>query len=383
MEIIMMNTPYKTRIANLNSWMVNENIDAVVIEDAEGRRSANLAYLSGMPSDAVLIIFSDGESVLLPWDEILAGKMATAGRIIGYSEYERNPVKAVSELCKDKLSAGRIELSSQTPHLLYSEISDSLPGFEIECRIDGAAERLLQMRAVKDEAETEIYLEAGKLTNRMIDAICAGFESGEIKTELDAALFIEAESRRLGAEGPSFETLAAGASRSWGIHAFPSFTAGPIGDTAEGSSGGLSIIDCGLKYKGYCTDITMTICRGTLSEKQELMVRLVQEAYELAAKAAVSGISAAKLAGLVDEHFTASGYSMPHGLGHGVGLDVHEDPGIKNKDIYNRPITPGMIFTIEPGLYDAEAGGVRLEDDFLMTDSGAVAITSSRILRLP
>ncbi len=363
--------------------MADENIDAVVIEDSEGRRSANLAYLSGMPSDALLIIFKEGKSVLLPWDEILAGKMASAGEIIGYSEYERDPVKAVSGLCKDKLSAGRIELSSQTPHLLYIEISGGLPAFEIVCRTNGAAEKLLEMRAVKDETEIEIYREAGQMTNRMIDALCGGFKSGEIKTELDAALFIEAESRRLGAEGSSFETLAAGASRSWGIHAFPSYTAGSIGDTAVGSSGGLSIIDCGLKYKGYCTDITITVCRGTLSDKQERMVTLVQEAYDLASKAAESGISAAKLARKVDEHFAAGGYVMPHGLGHGVGLDVHESPGIKDKDIYDKPILPGMIFTIEPGLYDAKEGGTRLENDFLMTEGGAVPLTSSRILRLP
>jgi Xaa-Pro aminopeptidase len=380
---IMSISPYPSRIDKLCSWMADEKIDAVVIEDAESRRDSSLAYLSGMPSDAVLIIFADGESVLLPWDEILAGKLASADKIIGYSEYERSYVKAVSQLCSEKLSSGRIELSSQTPHLLYSEIAGSLTGFEIVCRIDGLREKLLQMRAVKDENEIEIYREGGKLTNRMIDAICDGFKSGTIKTELDAALFIEAESRRLGAEGPSFETLAAGASRSWGIHAVPSYTAGPIGNFAQEASGGLSIIDCGLKYKGYCTDITLTICRGTLDNKQEEMVSLVQEAHKIAAEAAVSGIHAAKLARIVDEHFAVSGYAMPHGLGHGVGLDVHEEPGIKDKDLYDKPILPGMIFTIEPGLYNAVAGGVRLEDDFLMTENGAVALTSSRILRLP
>lgn len=383
MEKKMIKTPFKERIDKLSIWMQNEKIDAVVIEDSEGRRNSSLAYLSGMPSDAVLIVFSDGESVLLPWDEILAEKIASADRIIGYSEYERNPVTAVTKICKEKLTAGRIELTSQTPHVLYSEIAGSLPAFEIVCRVDGAAEKLLLMRAVKDDAEIEIYREAGKLTNMMIDSLCAGLESGEIKTELEAALFIEAESRRLGAEGSSFETLAAGTTRSWGIHAFPGYTAGPIGDVLPGRCGGLSIIDCGLKYKGYCTDITITICRGKLSARQEKMVSLVDEAHSLAVKTAVNGVTAAKLARAVDQHFAADGWVMPHGLGHGVGLDVHEDPGIKDKEIYDKPIVPGMIFTIEPGLYDAESGGTRLENDYLMTENGAEALTASRILRLP
>ena len=373
---------YKQRINKLCSWLKEDNIDAAVIIDTEGRRDKNLAYLSGMPSDAVLIVFSDGESVLLPWDLILAEKIASADRIIGYGEYDRSAVKAVSGICGEKLSGGRIETGSATPFVLYNEIAGALPGFEIVCRDSGFSEKLLEMRAVKDKAEIAIYREAAEMTNSLIDRIEDGFKSGLIKTELDAALLIEAESRKLGAEGVSFETLAAGTTRSWGIHAFPNYTAGPIGDKLPGG-GGLSIIDCGLCYKGYATDITMTICRGRLSEKQEKMVELVEQAHRLAAEAAVPGITAAELARVVDEHFAAAGYTMPHGLGHGVGLDVHESPGIKDSELYSKPIIPGMVFTIEPGLYDAEAGGVRYEDDFLMTENGAEKLTSSRILRLP
>ena len=73
---------------------------------------------------------------------------------------------------------------------------------------------------------------------------------------------------------------------------------------------------------------------------------------------------------------------MPHSLGHGIGLDVHEAPVLKNHPLYDKPLQPGMIFTIEPGLYDAEAGGVRLESDDIMTEKGAEALTSSRILML-
>ena len=136
----------------------------------------------------------------------------------------------------------------------------------------------------------------------MIDALEAGFSSGDLKTEIDAAMLIEAESRRLGAEGPSFETLAAGPTRSWGIHCIPAYSSGPIGGTLE-TGGGLSIVDCGLKLDGYATDITMTVCRGKLSVKQEQMVELVKEAHGIAWKTAEPGIAAAGIAEAVDCFF--------------------------------------------------------------------------------
>ena len=149
------------------------------------------------------------------------------------------------------------------------------------------------------------------------------------------------------------------------------------------SGGGLSIIDCGLKVEGYATDITLTVCRGELTDKQHQMVELVAEAHSIGAQAGkLSQVSGSAVAAAVDEYFAASGWSMPHSLGHGIGLDVHEAPTLKAHPAYDKPLLPGMIFTIEPGLYDAEAGGVRLENDYLMTEKGAEPLTSSRILML-
>ena len=258
-----------------------------------------------------------------------------------------------------------------------------MTNFDIICRADGLAEKLLDMRAIKDDAEIQLYRRAGKMTDKLIDAIEAGFRDESIKTEIDAAMLIEAEARRLGAEGSSFETLAAGPTRSWGIHCIPAYSAGDIGCTAPDGSGGLSIIDCGLKVDGYATDITLTVCRGELSDKQQQMVELVAKAHSIGAEAGkISEVSGRAVAAAVDEFFAASGWSMPHSLGHGIGLDVHEAPTLKNHELYDKPLKPGMIFTIEPGLYDAEAGGVRLENDYLMTDKGAAPLTSARILML-
>ena len=373
---------YKNRISRLCEWMTENRVDTVVIEDAEERRNSALRYFSGMPSDSVLFIFADKSSILLPWDMILAEKLASTDIVRSYSDYERSPVKALGEIFREKGGIRRAELFSATPHLLYKELAAEAPGVEFVCRGDGVSEFVTDMRAVKDAEEIAIYREAAGLTDRLIKELCGALQGGRVTTELDAAMLIERASRELGAEGPGFETIAAGPERSWGIHAFPAFSAGPIGGTASGQTGGLSIIDCGLRYKGYVTDITLTVCSGKLNPLQEKMVSLVEKAAETAAEACVPGSESADAAAAVDQLFKEHGMQMPHSLGHGIGLDVHEKPYLKNHPVYRKPLLPGMVFTIEPGLYDAAAGGVRLEDDYLMTESGAVRLTSSRIMYL-
>lgn len=369
---------YKNRIEKLTKWMVEQEIDAVVIQDAEESRSRNLYYLSGMESDGILIVFSSGETCLVAWDMILAEKTAIADKVLPYNDYDRDFVKAVKTICNKTLTKGNIEVSSNTSFVCYQELSKEVNPLQVICRADGLREYLLFLRSVKDSTEIEIYKKAGRITNQLIAILEDGFKTGTIKSELDAAMIVEKEGRLLGAEGSSFETLAAGPERSWGIHCVPAYSAGPI------ATKGLSIIDCGLMVDGYATDITMTVCRGVLSRKQQEMVELTQKAHELAVSTANKpNISAAKIAKEVDDFFESASWYMPHGLGHGIGLDVHEAPILKNTANHDRPIRSGMIFTIEPGLYEAQSGGVRLENDYLMTDEGLIPLTKSRIIHLP
>ncbi|MEN6399706.1 MAG: M24 family metallopeptidase, partial [Rectinema sp.] len=200
--------------------------------------------------------------------------------------------------------------------------------------------------------------------------------SGKLTTELDVALYIEKEARAHGAERTGFETLAAGPERSFGIHAFPAYGNGPIGTK------GLSILDFGIVIDGYTSDVTMSFVRGPLSSEQSTMVDLVQRAYELALAACKPGIPARDIALAVDEFFAKSGFSMPHALGHGIGLEAHEAPGVNVRPSNTAILVPGNIITLEPGLYHPEFGGVRLENDVLITENGCTVLTKSRIVTL-
>jgi Xaa-Pro dipeptidase len=181
----------------------------------------------------------------------------------------------------------------------------------------------------------------------------------------------------VGAEAMAFESLVAGPTRSWGIHAFPAYGGGPFGGT------GMSIFDFGVVVDGYPSDVTLTVARGKLSTRREEMIELVERAYELAALRARPGAECFEVAQAVNELFGSKGYSMPHSLGHGIGLQVHEAPYLRARRESSVALVPGMVFTIEPGLYDEEAGGVRWENDFLVTSSGCEVLTTSRILRFP
>ena len=144
---------------------------------------------------------------------------------------------------------------------------------------------------------------------------------------------------------------------------------------------GLSILDFGVKYNGYCTDVTLTFARD-LDPKQEKLVNLVEKAAKLAVPMSHNGTPARDIAAAVDKLFAKSKKEMPHGLGHGIGLQEHEYPVLRNSSENEWILESGMIFTIEPGLYDPLLGGCRLENDILVTETGYEVLTNARIIRL-
>jgi Xaa-Pro dipeptidase len=291
---------------------------------------------------------------------------------------DRQPDRAIrraAELFKTPLGS-RVEIPPGTPYPAFLHYVESLDSFDVICRKNGVHEAAQERRTVKDAEEIGIYRKAAEITNEVMELLEKHIKAGRLKTESDAALFIEAEGRKRGCEGTGFETLAAGPGRSFGIHAFPPYTAGPF------ASAGMSILDFGLKYEGYTTDVTLTFARGKLSSRQEKMLTLTEKAYTLALGMVREGVSARTIAASVDVFFRKSSKTMPHALGHGIGMEAHEAPFLRNRADNTWRLRPGMIFTLEPGLYDPAWGGCRLENDILLTEEGAEVLTRARIIRL-
>jgi Xaa-Pro dipeptidase len=370
---------YIIRFEKIWDWMEQENIALVMMEDSETRRDLNICWLTGHPGDALLFISQDRKAVLTAWDVNLAKLYASQSpvHIASYNDFDRLPRKAIAIIAqKLGIPAGsKIEIPSVTPYPVFLDYVGELTDFDILCREKSAGAELKKFRAIKDDDEIKIYRKAACITNELIDLLEKKVRSGKIKTEADAAMFIEIEARKHGAEGTSFDILAAGPQRSFAIHAFPTWTCSPFGGQ------GFSILDFGIKLGSYCTDVTLTFARD-LNPKQEKTAALVEKAYKLALSMAYTGVQARDIAAAVDSLFGKSKKHMPHGLGHGVGLEAHEYPVIRNRSDNEWVLQPGMIFTIEPGLYDPMLGGCRLENDILITETGPEVLTSSRIIYL-
>jgi len=373
---------YASRLDKIYDWMAQEGVALLMLEDTESRRDDNIRWLTGHPGDALLFISLERKSILTAWDinlaKIYAAKSPVA--IASYNDFDRKPSRAIAAAAKmlGIPSGSKIEIPGVTPYPVFLDFVGELTDFDILCRENGCAAQLRKSRAVKDDEEIAVMRKAACITNELIDAIEKNVKNGKIKTEADAALFIELETRKAGCEGTSFETLAAGPERSYAIHAFPSWTNAPFGRK------GFSILDFGVKLNGYCTDVTLTFACD-LNAAQEKLAALVEKAAKLAVSMSQSGTLTRDIAAAVDSLFAKSKKKMPHGLGHGLGLQEHEYPVIRNSKENEWVLEPNMVFTIEPGLYDPLLGGCRLENDILITDassSGYEVLTTSRIIRL-
>lgn len=366
---------YSERRKRFIQKMKEEKIDAVIFEDSEERRDPNVRYFTGHISDAALVISAEGNSVLIPWDENLARQNAFVERIVPSTRYERNMLRAVKAVLGTfKFSSQKVEISPATPYPEFLEYVDELDSYDVLCKEKGIHDYAVQMRSIKDEYEIECTKEAARIGDLIIAEIEKQIKSGKIKSETDVALLIERECRAHGCERTGFDTLAAGPERSFAIHAFPPYTAGAW------PGKGLSILDFGVVYKGYTSDTTLTVAKGKLLPGQRELVDLVQKAADKCLEHYKKDIPLRQAAAKADEIFSAAGRSMPHGLGHGIGLQIHEAPFVRQRADADDCFKPGMIVTLEPGLYDPELGGVRLENDVLITESGNEVISHSKII---
>jgi Xaa-Pro dipeptidase len=377
---------YDARREKLYDWMNEEGVALLIFEDAERCRDQSVRYLSGQPGDAILFLAASRKALLIPWDMQMAARFARVDDIIPYTKFELDPYPAArAAAAYFKIPYGsKIEIPEGTSYPAFLKYIEHLSDYDILCRTGGAKNEVDKARSVKDDDEIGIYRECAQKTNELIDLLEEGVRGGALRTEADAALFIEAECRKRACDGVGFTTLAAGPERSFGIHCFPPFTGGAFGGK------GLSILDFGIVYEGYTSDVTLTFARAP-SKIQEKQLALIEEAFQIAfslVRAAflpgnpAPSLSARDVALAVDQIFKKKGVFMPHGLGHGIGLEAHEAPYLRRRAAAPWYLERGNLFTIEPGLYDSAHGGCRLENDVLLSDAGAELLTSSRIIRL-
>jgi Xaa-Pro dipeptidase len=366
--------------------MEEEGIALAIFEDHECSRDQSVRYLSGQPGDALLLLSSSRKALLIPWDINMAALYAAVDDIIPYNKFDLDPyLAACGAAAYFKVPyGGKIEIPPATPYPAFLKYVNQLSDYDVLCRTDGVKTIVDAARAVKDQHEIDIYRSCSEKTNEIIGLLEQNVADNTLKTETDVALFIEAECRKRSCDGTGFTTLAAGPSRSFGIHCFPSFTGAPF------AAKGLSILDFGIVFQGYTSDVTLTFVRAP-SKTQEKMLSLIEAAFNRAFSIVAEAFApenpspalpARDLALAVDVLFKKHSVFMPHGLGHGIGLEAHEAPYLRRTQTNTYVLERGNIFTIEPGLYDSRHGGCRLENDIFLGEQGAEILTRSKIVRL-
>ena len=370
---------YKKRRQTLADFLTQNQIGACVFIDDESHRDPNVAYYSNFANDAILIIYNTGYSILIAWDEIVAKQNAFYDKLIPFTRFRNDKFDALKSVLSSNSSKSKFEKIELPPYLTYIEylkFLDKLNNFTCRCTEYGAHAFVKDCRLIKDEYEIECTKEACRVGDLILNEIEKQINEDKIKTETDVALLIEKMLRENNCQRTGFDTLAAGPSRSFAIHAFPGYT------SQAWPAQGLSILDFGVVYNGYTSDMTVTVAKGTLTEEQEKQLNLVQKAYDEALPLYAPGQKIYDAAKAVEMVFAREKRKMPHTLGHAIGLEIHEYPRVSTKADSALLFKPGMILTCEPGLYDDTIGGCRLENDVLITQDGNEVLTHSRIIRI-
>jgi Xaa-Pro aminopeptidase len=226
-------------------------------------------------------------------------------------------------------------------------------------------------RIKKDAYELGVLREAGRRLSDVARELTADVKAG--RTEVDVALDIDWRIRRAGFEKTAFDTIVAGGPNGALPHAHPG--------KRRLSEGDLVVLDFGGVWDSYCVDLTRTVSIGQAGPRARSVYAAVLRAHDRAIAAVRPGVSRFAIDGAarasLDEDGMAGAFG--HGTGHGLGIEVHEDPRIGRRRFDSEPddqVTTGMVFTIEPGAYFPGWGGVRIEDDVLVTDAGVELLTN-------
>ncbi|HHV63635.1 MAG TPA: aminopeptidase P family protein [Peptococcaceae bacterium] len=343
------------RIAKVRQKLEEKGYDALLIKSLP-----NIYYLSGFTSEDAWLLLTFHNNYLLTDFRYLE---QAAGEAKGF-EIVRVDNNLEEVLAKLTLNLKIIGIEEDV--ITWAEYRKIIKALENQTLADASA-ILKELRQVKEPAEIETIRQAVRITDEALAEVLGNIRVGHKEEEI--ALNLELALRRRGASGKSFEFIVASGKRSSLPHG-----------TASGKRlerGELLTLDFGAKYQWYCSDLTRTVILGKPEPKQQEIYNIVLEA-QLAALAAIKpGMSGQEVDAVAREIIKNYGYGeyFGHGLGHSVGLEIHESPrfSITEKQI----IEPGMIMTVEPGIYIPGWGGVRIEDMVLVTKNGVEVLTQA------
>jgi Xaa-Pro aminopeptidase len=335
-----------TRADRLEALIAESELDALLVTDL-----ANVRYLTGFTGTNGLCVVGPGLRLFITDFRYVV----QAERQVQDFDRERGKQDLLEEAAA-RLS-GRVGFEDHEMSVRRYERLKGLVGDDVSLQ---PAERLVErLRTVKDEEELSRIRTAAALADEVFRGVA---ERGLVgRTEREVAFELETQMRRAGAE-PSFPSIVAGGANGAQPHAEPGQ------DRIE--RGTLVVVDLGCLLDGYCSDCTRTFATGELSGQAEEVYGLVLETQVATVEQVRTGAAGADVDGFARERIAAAGHGerFGHGLGHGVGIVVHEGPTLSR--LSKDTLAPGNVVTVEPGVYLPGEFGVRIEDLVVVTGDG-------------
>ncbi|HYL67785.1 MAG TPA: Xaa-Pro peptidase family protein [Candidatus Limnocylindria bacterium] len=349
----------RSRVDRLRLCFSRLNADAVLVSHLP-----NIQYLCGFTGSAALLLVESGRSTLYTDSRYtFQAREEVAGCRVTIAK--RGLIKALGDDLRARRGRRRVAYASAQVTVAQKASLESAAGSRIRWVSGGdAVERL---RAVKDASELAIMQEAAVLISEVVTDVIPSIEPGI--TELELAAEVEYGIKRKGGSGPSFETIVASGPRSAWAHARP--TSKPLRKNE------LVVMDQGAILRGYCSDLTRTVFLGRATTRVRRLYRAVLEAQEAARSAIMPGVSTGDVDAAARQVLRRYGLAkyFTHSTGHGLGLEIHEMPRLGRGE--KTLLEKGMVVTVEPGVYVEGLGGIRIEDDVVVTPTGAVSLTNA------
>lgn len=345
------------RIEKFREQLNNLNLDGMMITNPQNRR-----YLSGFTGSAGTLLISSTQAVIVTdfryWEQVNQ-------EVTEFELYKQGPNLWQSVLqCVTGFGWRRVGFEASITYHEYQVLKDAAPpGLELYPLNDSVE----QMRWIKDAAEIALLAEAARITDVAWENALKLLKPG-VK-EVDIALEFDYQLRLNGAGESAFPTIVASGGRSALPHGAAS--------AKEIRAGDLIVIDGGALYQGYHADMTRTVVLGKANPEQLKIYDIVLNAQMEALLNLRAGLTGNTIDSVAREIINRHGYGshFGHGLGHSVGLDIHERPRLAQTEL--AVIPAGAAVTVEPGIYIPEWGGIRIEDLVIVENEGCRNLTGS------
>ena len=345
------------RISKLQEFLTNTQ--AVILFEGHNR-----LYYTGFPSSAGTVIITKTKAFFLI-DFRYYEKAKNTVKNMDVVLCERLYSQIYDILKEEKIQTVFLETESISI-ARYNALKQSFS--DIEISDNPCAESFIKaQRSIKDKQELSLIKQAQEITDKSFSYILERIEAG--RTEKEIALEMEFFMRKNGSDGIAFDIIAISGNNTSLPHGTPTDKIIEKGD--------FFTMDFGAKVGGYCSDMTRTVAVGNASEKQKFVYNTVLKAQTEALKAIKAGVVCKDIDAVARNLIYDSGFAgcFGHGLGHSVGLEIHESPAFNTRD--ESILQSGTVITVEPGIYIENEFGVRIEDMVYVTEDGIINLTKS------